>query len=367
MFILRSKPGRRAALILGAMTLAALFFGMALIGKPRATATSRPSGEFQTGLEDSRKVAGFVESFAPRIDETEKRLSRKDEELAELKSKLQKYDRVLAALVEELSAQRMADTPKTGGPESADAPALMLPRLQKYALATDAMKARTYSVRIPAGSFAEATLLTGVYAPTEGGVLPVKIRLDAAFIGPNRSRIPIQDAFLIGKATGDANSQRVVVQLDKLSYVAADGRAVEVPVNGYVTDEDGVQGLGGRYVWRIGEAASVAALAGGISAAADGAAARETVLQINPLGGTTEAVTGDLGKFATARGASKAADEIGKIVSKRLEEIVPAIYVPNGKRITVCLIDGATLDGVSPTEVSHGTSASPYAGLDLDR
>ncbi len=366
MFILRSKPGRRAALLLAAVTLAALFFGLALIGKPRAVA-SRPPGEFQTGLEDSRKVAGFVESFAPRIDETEKRLSRKDEELAELKSKLQKYDRVLAALVEELSAQRMGDTPKTAGPESADAPGAMLPRLQKYALATDVTKARAQSVRIPAGSFAQATLLTGVYAPTEGGVLPVKIRLDAAFIGPNRSRIPIQDAFLIGKATGDANSQRVVVQLDKLSYVATDGRVVEVSLNGYVADEDGVQGLGGRYVWRIGEAATVAALAGGISAAADGAAARETVLQVNPLGGTTEAVTGELGKFATARGASKAADEIGKIVSERLEEIVPAIYVPNGKKITVCLIDGATLDGVSPTEVSHGTSASPYAGLDLDR
>jgi hypothetical protein len=367
MFLFRSKTGRVTSLVLAGVGLAAVFVGLALIGKPSRPSSAHSPGEFQTGLEDSRKVAGFVESFAPRIDETEKRLSRKDEELAELKAKLQKYDKVLAALVEELAVQRGADVPKAGGPDASGEAAVAPSRLQKFALAAEPPKGRGRSVRIPAGSFAQATLLTGVYAPTEGGVLPVKIRLDKAFIGPNRSRIPLEDAFLIGKATGDANSLRVVVQLDRLSYVASDGRVVEVPVNGYVADADGVQGLSGHYVWRIGEAATVAAMAGGISAAADGAAARETLLQVNPLGGATEMVTGDLGKFAAARGASKAADEIGKIVSKRLEEIVPAIYVANGQPITVCLIDGATLDGVSPSEVSHGTSPSPYAGLDLDR
>jgi hypothetical protein len=108
-------------------------------------------------------------------------------------------------------------------------------------------------------------------------------------------------------------------------------------------------------------------VAGGLSAAADAAAARETTVLQNPLGGVSEAVTGDVGKFAAARGAARAAGEIEKIVARRLEEIVPAVHVPNGRKLTVVLLEGVTLEGLSTSEVKHGSSESPYAGLDLDR
>lgn len=117
---------------------------------------------------------------------------------------------------------------------------------------------------------------------------------------------------------------------------------------------------------RLTEAASVAATAGGLSAAAEAAAQQETVTQLNPLGGVTQAVTGDLGKYAVAKGASRAAGEIEKIVARRLEQIVPAIYVANGKKLTVCLIEGVTLEGLTVREVTHGGS-NPYEGLDSDR
>ncbi len=368
----RSRRARIAALVVSGIVLAVLYFGFGLVGKGRASARVSPdSRDFEMGLEDSRKVAGFVESFGPRIDQAEKRLADKDAEVERLRAKLLKYDSVLAAIVDELTKRPGGASAGTLGAADGGTAAGADPlpaRLQKFTLSTENPKPeRAPSVRIPAGSFAEGTLLTGVYAPTEGGVLPVQIRLDLAIIGPNRSRIPIQGAFLIGKATGDPNSQRVVIQVDKLSYVKADGRSVEVNVNGYVADDDGVQGLTGRYVWRLQEAASVAAIAGGISAAADAAAQRETTTQVNPLGGVTEAVTGDVGKFAAARGASRAAGEIEKIVAKRLENIVPAIYVANGKKLTICLIDGVTLEGLLTNEVKNASSASPYAGLDLDR
>jgi conjugal transfer pilus assembly protein TraB len=206
-----------------------------------------------------------------------------------------------------------------------------------------------------------------VYAPTEGAVLPVQIRLDSAVVGPNRARIPLREAFVIGKATGDANSQRVVIQLDKIAFVTAEGRSAEAGVNGYVADDDGVQGLAGRFVWRLEEAAGIAALAGGVSAAAEAAAQGETTTGVTPLGGLTQTVTGDLGRFAAARGASRAAGEIEKLVARRLEAVVPAIYVPNGRKLTICLIDGVTLEGLSTYEVSDAVRANPYAGLDLDR
>jgi hypothetical protein len=193
------------------------------------------------------------------------------------------------------------------------------------------------------------------------------MRVDLTFIGPNRSRIPVQGAFLIGKAVGEANSVRAVIQLDKLSFVREAGQTVEIPVNGYVADQDGVMGLRGIYDWRIHEAAGLAAVTGGIAAGADAAAAQETLTQVNPLGGVTQVVTGDLGKYALAKGASRAADEVGKILTRRLDELVPAVYVENGRKLTVVLLDGVTLSGLPLQEMKHESSRSPYAGLDLDR
>lgn len=375
----------RRILILGLLgcVLAVLFVGLGLLrlprsGVPTGTAVSSP-GAFDVAVEDSRKVVAFVESYGRRIEGAEERLAARESDLAELRAEVRKEKARVAALASELAAVRSergtwlrpAELPLGAAPEIVGLPeAPALPRLQKVTLqkaAPEAEAATPREVRIPAGSFAEGTLLSGVYAPTEGGANPVGIRVDQAWVGPNRSRIPLQGAFAIGKAQGDANSTRVVIQLDRLSFVGRDGRTLEVPLNGYVADQDGVMGLAGQYVWRIQEAASLAAVTGGISAAADAAAQRETVTGQTPLGGSSTVVTGDLGKFALARGASRAADEVGKIVTRRLEEIVPAIYVPNAKRLTLVLIDGATLPGLSTSEVKDEASTNPFAGLDSDR
>lgn len=387
--LLKGSPRNRIVLlaVLG-VALAVLFVGFGLIGGSRGRGATEPAaprpGGFEMAVEDSRKVVGFVESYGQRIGETEKRLAEKESELEGLKSEFKKQTARMALLAGELEAGRNVRPPggdraatgfdlRAAEPREAGAvpepPAL--PRLQKVTLPAAKreaeIRAQKDEVRIPAGSFAEATLLTGVYAPTEGGAHPIQMRLDLAWVGPNRSRVPIQGAFLVAKAQGDANSTRAVIQLDRLSYVRKDGQVVEVPVNGYVADQDGVMGLAGQYVWRVREAATLAALTGAASAAADAAAQRETVTQLNPLGGSTSLVTGDIGKFALARGASRAADEVGKIITRRLDEIVPAIFVPNGKRLTVVLIDGVTLEGLQVVEVKNETSKSPYAGLDLDR
>src|SRR6185295_5059407 len=125
-------------------------------------------------------------------------------------------------------------------------------------------KKRGRSLHLPGGSFGEATLLTGVFAPVTGEPLPVLLRLDAALIGPQKSRVPIRGAFLVGKAQGDANSRRATVQLDTLSVVRADGTPFDVKVNGWAADDDGIQGLRGHYVWRADEVLALSSLTGAL-------------------------------------------------------------------------------------------------------
>jgi hypothetical protein len=364
-----------------------LFAGVTFLRSSRGQASSALPGpgssrNFDVALEDSRKVTGFVASYGQRIDETRRELGQKNTEIQELRSTLKTQSDALTKLMGQLDGLRTRETlpvpaglrpgeaPSSGAaPGEAGAPPA-LPRLEKIALPAaakaEARAVRKDEVRLPAGSFAEATLLTGVYAPTDGGAQPVDLRVDLTFIGPNRSRIPIQECFLIGKATGDPNSLRVVIQLDRLSYVKKDGRAIEIPVNGYVADQDGVMGLSGQYVWRIGESLFLAGGVGAIQGVASAFGQGQTTTELSPLG-ATQILTGNPAKFAAAGAGSTAANKMGDIVTKRLDQIIPAVYTENGRKLTVILIDGVTLTGLETKEVQNESSRSPYQGLDFDR
>lgn len=383
----QSTYGKIGALLLLIVVGGVLFFGLARMSAPSPTPAAGAEGRYDVGTNPTRQMKGFVDHFGNLVDRQGKDLAVQTTQLEQLKRENIELRKGTETLREELAQIKAAvrarnegddpvkrtveDLKQRFGPEGVEKPADPMARIRKVTIATAKKEAERrraeHQVRLPAGSFAEATLLTGVYAPTEGQAMPVKLRLDRAFTGPNRTRIPIQEAFLVGKATGDPNSERVVVQLDRLSYVKPGGESVEVSINGYVVDADGVQGVAGQYVWRALDVATLAVLSGAVSAGADASAAKETVTQVNPLGGTSQVVTGDPLRFAGFRGLSRAGEGIDKLVAKRLDEIIPAVYVPNGQRVTVCLIEGATLDNVFVHEMNHENSKSPFAGLDLDR
>lgn len=371
-FLKNSKYGKIGALAILLVVGGVLFFGLARMNGPKQS----PEGGYDTGTTPTRQMKGFVDHYGNVVDRQAKELSTQSSQLDQLKQdndamraeveqlktalRAREGDADLRKALEELKRQLLTD----GGDPQVEMPA----RIRKVTIATAKQETdrrrSERQVRIPAGSFAEATMLTGVYAPTDGQPLPVKIRIDRAFVGPNRTQIPIQEAILIGKAVGDPNSQRVVIQLDRLSYVSPSGSTTEVSINGYVVDDDGVQGVAGQYVWRAFDMASLSVLSGALSSATDSIAARETLSQVNPLGGASQIVTGDPFRFAGFRGLSKAGEKLEELVVKRLEEVVPAVYVPNGRRITICLIDGVTLENVFVEEMTHESSRDPFSGLD---
>jgi hypothetical protein len=383
----QSIYGKIGALLLLAVVGGVLFFGLARMGAPQPAPAEGTGGRYDVGTNPTRQMKGFVDHFGNLVDRQGKDLSAQSAQIERLKTEndearkgAEQLREELAQLKASLRARAESDDPlkrtvedlkRQFGPEGTDRPADPVARIRKVTLAAakkESQRRRAErQVRLPAGSFAQARLLTGVFGPVTGQPMPVELRVDDAFVGPNRTRIPIQEAFLIGKATGDPNSERVVIQLDRLSYVKPGGEATEVPVNGYVVDHDGVQGIAGEYVWRAFDVASLAVLSGALSAGADASATQETLTQVNPLGGASQVVTGDPLRFAGFRGLSRAGEGIEKLVAKRLDEIIPAVYVPNGQRVTVCLIDGVTLENVFVDEMKHENTRNPFAGLDLGR
>lgn len=326
-----------------------LLLALAASRERSAPPAAEPRREsFEVGLPTAQEVRAMVGAYGQRVEETERGLG-------ELRSEL---SRTRSAIEEALkSMTREPEAPK-------EAAVSTTPRIRTLHFQTEP---RGRTVHIPAGSFGEATLLTGVFAPTDGEPLPVLLRLDAALVGPNRTRLSLPNALLVGKAVGDANARRATVQIDTLSVATASGRAHEAKANGWLVDDDGLQGLRGTYVWRADEIVALASATGALSAGADALAARELTTSITALGGATTAVTGDPGRLAGYRALGGAAARLSEVIAERLKEVVPAIHVANGKKVTVAFVTGVTIEGLETREVRDAAVADPHRGLDAGR
>lgn len=316
----------------------------------KQTTAGKSSGSFEVGIPTAQEVRNMLGVYGERVEATEREVGALRKQLQETQVKLEETGRKNASALERLLQEMQGATKQDAAPPPAS------PRFRTF----EFEKPKGRSLHIPAGSFGEATLLTGVFAPVTGEPLPVLLRLEAALVGPQRSRVPLRDAFIVGKAQGDANSRRATVQLDTISVVRADGAPFETKINGWAADDDGIQGLRGHYVWRADEVIALSSLTGALSGGADAMAQRETTMQVTPLGGAQGAVTGDPLRFAGYRSLASAFGRLSDMVSQRLNEVVPAIYVPNARTVTVAFVNGATLEGFDAPD----SAMSPFSGLD---
>ena len=367
----RRKAAIALAVVIGAVALLVIAASLTTSAPAAPSRTAPESRSFEVGIPTLQKVEAFVSGYGSRVEATEAELARIRTELEETRKSLKESLAELAkSRTEDAGLVHSALDSIKGGPDAQQNAAAMVARVRRFDFpaAPDAVP-KGRQVHIPAGSLGEATLLTGLFAPVAGEALPVHARLDATVIGPNRTRIPISGAFLVGRAQGDPNASRVIVQFHKLAFVTSKGESIEAAINADVADSDGTLGLSGRYVWRVDEVLPLAGLAGGTSGFAEALSAREVSTTISPLGGGTSVLTGDAMKLAGSRGASRGLERISEAVAKRIEEIQPAVWVPNGRKATILFLDGVTLDGLSTSEVTREADlrSNRYRGLDFDR
>ena len=241
--------------------------------------------------------------------------------------------------------------------------------LRSIELGTPSLKPKNEKryVRVPAAAGAWATLTNGVFAPVSGEPSPVRLRLDAAVLGPNKARVPLRDAYLIGKASGDPNSCRVSIQIEKFSMVKEKGEVIETKALGYVVGEDGLEGVPGSYEWRAAEYVPLAVGTGGLQGLSGALAQSQTTSTLTPLGGATNVLTGDAMKLAGYQAMGGASGKLGEIIAERMKEIRPAVSTPANRKVTVIFLDGMTLEGFSPEEIDYAKENDPFRGLDAHR
>lgn len=201
---------------------------------------------------------------------------------------------------------------------------------------------------LPAGSFVRGTLLTGVYAPSDqNNPLPVLIRLKEAFYGPNESRIPLEGAFVIGKAVGELNSERALIQAVTLSSVLPNGKEFQHQGNiGYVTDIRGELGIRGIVVRNTGAQMATSFMSGFLGGASQAVAEGETTAVRGSGGQVSRNITGSTGRYAAFSGLSQSAAQLSKYYADQLSAIVPAVRVEAGVDVYLIILEGVRINGL---------------------
>ena len=214
--------------------------------------------------------------------------------------------------------------------------------------------AKTVGNYLPSGSFTRAVLLGGLDAPTGGqsqrNPQPVLLRLTDNAILPNRFRSQVKECFVVGAGYGDLSAERAYVRTETLSCVSETGQAIDIPIKGYVTGEDGKAGMRGRLVSKQGQLLANALTAGIASGIGHAFQQKSTTYSVSPLGSTSTVNQGEQLTAGIGAGVGRALDRLAQYYITLAEKVFPVIEVDAGRMVDVVITQGAMIEGLDAGE-----------------
>jgi conjugal transfer pilus assembly protein TraB len=209
-------------------------------------------------------------------------------------------------------------------------------------------KSKKKTVYLPP-SFMEATMLSGLDAPTtEGGKgepVPVLLRIrDLAFL-PNQIRANLKGCFVISEGHGSLADERAHLRITSISCLSKKGTAViDQHVKGFVVDSDGKIGLRGTVVSKMGSIVARSVIAGFFSGIGDAIKQQTTISTISPLGQTQSIDPNQTLTAAAGGGISSAAQQISKFYLELARQTMPVIEVGAVRDVTLVISEGVELE-----------------------
>lgn len=198
-------------------------------------------------------------------------------------------------------------------------------------------------------SFMEATLLSGLDAPTSEGAQghpsPVLLRIKDLAVLPNKVKANLKGCFLIAEGYGNLSDERAHLRLASLSCLSKKGQSViDQKVKGFVVDSDGKIGLRGKVVAKFGSKIAMSLMAGLFQGAGDALRDSTTTTYYGSYGASQIIDTDELGRQALGGALAQAAKELQKFYLELGKQSLPIIEVGAMKNITIVISEGVTLE-----------------------
>ena len=225
------------------------------------------------------------------------------------------------------------------------APGIFSETLELVPLSDDTSNAPHIDSYIPAGSFAKAVLLSGIDVSagvsSQANPKPVVLRLIDKGSLPNRAVGNMKECRVVAAAYGDLSSERAYMRLEKLSCIEKDGHVIETDVDGYISGEDGKNGLRGNVVMRDGEVLKRGFVGGLFSGLGKATAQTFQTTSVSPLGVTSSVTGADTFAKAAADGVGDAFELMAKYNIQRAEQYQPVIQVSAGRVVEIVFHSGS--------------------------
>lgn len=205
---------------------------------------------------------------------------------------------------------------------------------------------------ITTGDSVPLKLLTGVNAPVDGTPYPVVFQLMGPVTGPDGSSLEVGEARLLAAAQGSESDGRVLFRLTKLAIRHTDGRRSEVDIDGWIVGEDGVRGMKGKLIDKLGRL--IAATAGVSFTAAMGERIDDQAdgIQINNSDNIT--VGGDDLSVAGASAFTDASNRIGELLLDRYESLIPVVEILPGREVVAVFSRSTEIEVFDQEEEYYG-------------
>lgn len=210
------------------------------------------------------------------------------------------------------------------------------------------VKESPYAGMLPPGAFADVALLHGLDAATgttaQANPQPVLLNIQNHATLPGAARYQLKSCFALGSAFGDLSSERLYVQLAKLSCVDKQNRLMlATEIQGYIVDSDGRLGLRGEVVDRQGAKLAKSMLAGFAEGLAGALKMSQGSVSSSPLGSITSMAGEEAVRSAGLQGVSTGASQLSQFYLKEASQMFPVISVDAGRKANIVIQSGANL------------------------
>ena len=194
---------------------------------------------------------------------------------------------------------------------------------------------------IAPGDAVQVRLLTGVNAPVDGTPYPVIFELAGPVSGPDGSSLDLGSARIIAAAQGSEADGRALFRLTQLSIRHPSGRRSVVEIDGWIVGEDGIRGMGGRLLDKLGRLIFTTAWVSGLSAL--GERIDESTVVVDRDGRPLALDSRDV-ETAAASALSDASNRLGQALLNRYESLVPVVEVLSGREVVAVFSKPAEIE-----------------------
>jgi len=210
---------------------------------------------------------------------------------------------------------------------------------------------RTTDNYISANEYGIGRLVSTVYASTAtesaNNPEPIKFKITNRGIMPKAFGRDLNQCYVSGAAYGDGSSERVKVRLERMSCIERrSGEKIDVPIAGYVSGEDGANGMRGKIISRTGKIMRNSAMLGFLNGMTKffSSLSQSSVYPKSPFGQTDALKPEDMMAAGGAEGVGTGLDLIMKKYAKFLDRLDPVVYIANGRKATIHFTKGVDLN-----------------------